>query len=89
MLPSLLRVFTCSLRQSAQSSWHVSTVLADSRLLKRNAELGKAGAEGLKQFGRNRLMVPLRGLEPPDLLLTLQVLYQLSYNGFSSIGLNE
>jgi hypothetical protein len=30
---------------------------------------------------RKRKMVPLRGLEPPDLLLTLQVLCQLSYNG--------
>lgn len=27
-------------------------------------------------------MVPLRGLEPPVLLLTMQALCQLSYNGF-------
>ena len=30
-------------------------------------------------------LVPLRGLEPPGLLLTLQALYQLSYNGIVSL----
>lgn len=34
---------------------------------------------------RHPKLVPLRGFEPPDLLLTLQVLYQLSYNGMESI----
>jgi hypothetical protein len=34
-------------------------------------------------------MVPLRGFEPPDLLLTLQVLCQLSYNGLQFIRITE
>lgn len=34
---------------------------------------------------RHPKLVPLRGFEPPDLLLTLQVLYQLSYNGMERI----